>query len=140
MSLEKAMAELRRGLHTAAVNALLNHFRVNVRGLVTLGQLEAALAGSGYADELTDILAAITDRDVRLQRTPTAALVVDAESGQPWPGFYDRLRALGVELGDERVYWRTALAELGVARAAVPSMGRARRRRGKRSLGGAAAG
>jgi len=115
MAFDKLMAQARRQFHVAQITGLLTHHRVNGRGLVSVRELDAVLEALGYTDGATDILEEITAFDVRQRRVPSTALVVDAETGRPWAGFFEQLSAAQVVVGDERTYWEEALAQLDVA-------------------------
>ena len=115
MAFDKLMAQARRQFHVAQITGLLTHHRVNGRGLVSVRELDAVLEALGYTDGVRDILEEITAFDLRHRRVPSTALVVDAETGQPWAGFFEQLSAAQVVVGDARTYWEEALAKLDVA-------------------------
>jgi hypothetical protein len=109
------IANAMQALQAYTLHSMLSHCNANVRTLVTRGELESALKRMSANSSIDDALEFLTAQEVAAGRLPCTAVVIDEQTRRPWNGFFDVLRANGIEIADELEDWKATLAELGVA-------------------------
>jgi hypothetical protein len=101
-------------LHAHTLRGILTYCNTNLCTLVTRDELARTWKQLGSGVDLDQVLQLLTSEELAARRLPCTAIVVDAGTERPWTGFFDVLRAHGIEISDEAADWQGILSELGV--------------------------